>query len=254
MNEAVVYQRLLIGWTALAVPVFLLLFFVRAPFGRHARSGWGATVSNKVGWILMESPSIWWFPLIYLTGELTKSPINHLFFGLWMLHYVHRDVVFPFRMRDRGKRIPWLIVAFAFLFQIVNGYLNGAQLGRGVGRTYELEWLADPRFALGLLLFFGGMAINLKADTMLLALRGPGETGYKVPEGFLYRWISCPNYFGEILQWTGWAIATWSLAGLSFALWTCANLAPRALAHHRWYRRTFPGYPENRRALLPYLF
>jgi protein-S-isoprenylcysteine O-methyltransferase Ste14 len=241
---------LLVGWTALAVPVLLLLLFVRAPFGRHARPGWGPTIPNRIGWILMESPSIWWFSIVFLSGQLVKGPLNWLFFALWMAHYLHRDLVYPLRVRDRGTRIPLLIVLFAFLFQIVNGYLNGAYLGR-LGRSYEVEWLADPRFVVGIVLFLGGAAINLWADSVLLALRRPGETGYRKPEGGLYRWISCPNYLGEIIQWSGWALATWSPAGLSFALWTIANLAPRALAHHRWYKETFPDYPAERRALVP---
>jgi len=82
-------------------------------------------------------------------------------------------------------------------------------------------------------------------------LRQPGETGYRIPQGGLYRWISCLNYFGEIIEWAGWAIATWSLPGLAFAVWTFANLAPRARAHHAWYHQHFPEYPRERRALLP---
>jgi protein-S-isoprenylcysteine O-methyltransferase Ste14 len=65
--------------------------------------------------------------------------------------------------------------------------------------------------------------------------------------------VSSPNYLGEIVQWTGWAIATWSLGGLAFALYTAANLAPRALDNHRWYQDHFDDYPPRRRALIPYL-
>ena len=49
----------------------------------------------------------------------------------------------------------------------------------------------------------------------------------------------------------GWALATWSLPGLAFAVWTVANLVPRARANHRWYRGRFPDYPKERRALVP---
>jgi 3-oxo-5-alpha-steroid 4-dehydrogenase 1 len=70
----------------------------------------------------------------------------------------------------------------------------------------------------------------------------------------MYRFISCPNYLGEIMIWTGWAIATWSLAGLSFLVWTMANLIPRARAHHCWYKEQFPDYPPERKALVPGLW
>ena len=65
--------------------------------------------------------------------------------------------------------------------------------------------------------------------------------------------MSCPNYLGEIVEWCGWALATWSLAGLAFALYTAATLRPRALNHHSWYRQRFPDYPPERRALVPYV-
>ena len=54
--------------------------------------------------------------------------------------------------------------------------------------------------------------------------------------------------------WTGWAVATWTFAGAAFALFTAANLVPRARAHHRWYRETFPDYPPERAAILPGLW
>jgi protein-S-isoprenylcysteine O-methyltransferase Ste14 len=103
-------------------------------------------------------------------------------------------------------------------------------------------------------LFFAGLAVNWQADRILRELRRPGETGYKIPVGGLYGLVSCPNYLGEILEWTGWALATWSLPGLMFAVWTAANLVPRARANHKWYRETFSDYPPKRKAVLPLLY
>ena len=101
------------------------------------------------------------------------------------------------------------------------------------------------------MIFLVGYGINLAADRTLRGLRRAGETGYQIPQGGLYRWVSCPNYLGEIIEWCGWALATWSLPGLAFATYTAANLGPRAIANHRWYRQAFPDYPRNRRALIP---
>ena len=105
-------------------------------------------------------------------------------------------------------------------------------------------WVAATLFVLG-------WGMSTWADTVLLHLRKPGETGYRIPRGGLYRWVSCPNYLGKILEWSGWALATWSWAGLAFAVYTFANLAPRAMLNHRWYRATFPDYPRDRKALIP---
>jgi protein-S-isoprenylcysteine O-methyltransferase Ste14 len=69
----------------------------------------------------------------------------------------------------------------------------------------------------------------------------------------MYRFVSAPNYLGELIEWTGWAVLTWSAAGATFAFFTAANLVPRALTHHRWYRETFDDYPPERRAIVPFL-
>jgi redox-sensitive bicupin YhaK (pirin superfamily) len=110
----------------------------------------------------------------------------------------------------------------------------------------------DEHLVVGVALFLVGMGINLWADTALIKLRATGD-GYQIPRGGLYEWISCPNYFGEILEWCGWALATGSLAGVAFAVYTAANIGPRAIDHHRWYRERFPDYPPERRALIPWV-
>lgn len=176
-----------------------------------------------------------------------------LLFSLWQLHYCHRAFVYPWTLKKGGK-MPWLILVMAIVFNTTNAYLNGWSIASH-GYKYDLIWLAGPQFIIGVLIFFSGMALNKVSDQQLARLsRTRDEKGaYQVPYGLAYRWVSCPNYLGEIIQWTGWAIATWSLAGWVFAIWTMANLVPRALAHHRWYRESFEDYPAARRALIPYL-
>jgi len=252
MNELAWHSILVWAVLALGPVTAALLLFVSAPYGRHRRAGWGPTISSRLAWLAMESPSVLVFLGIYMLGEHRAGPVPLVFFALWQVHYVHRTFIYPFRIRAEGKRTPLVIALMAFLFTFVNAYVNArwvAHLG-----TYETSWLSDPRFLLGVLIFGVGMVINLQSDAILLRLRGPGQTGYKVPTGGLYRWVSCPNYLGEILEWTGWAIATWSLPGLAFAVYTASNLAPRARSHHLWYREQFPEYPPQRRALIPLVF
>jgi 3-oxo-5-alpha-steroid 4-dehydrogenase 1 len=149
--------------------------------------------------------------------------------------------------------MPALVMSLGLFFNAVNAYLNGRYLFTFSG-GYDSGWFTDPRFICGLALFIVGFIINRQADNVLKNLRQPDGADYKIAHDGLYRFISCPNYLGEIIIWTGWAIATWSLSGLSFLLWTMANLIPRARAHHFWYKEQFPDYPSERKALVPGLW
>jgi len=249
--EQLLFEPLLLGWLGLAALVFPLLLFVRAPYGRHNRKGWGPQINRTAGWVLMEAPSPLLMGLLFLVGSHGSSVVAAVFLAMWEVHYIHRTFIFPFRLRGGQKQMPLLIALFAICFNLGNAYFNGRYLF-SFSPDYSAAWLTDPRFVAGLLLFAGGLAINLHADNVLLRMRRQGD-GYRIPRGGLYELVSCPNYLGEVAEWCGWAVCTWSLPGLAFAVWTTANLVPRALAHHRWYRSEFPDYPARRRAIIPLL-
>lgn len=231
-----------LAFSALVLPVLL---FIPAPYGRHLRAGWGPTMPAKLGWFVMELPSFALFgALLFTLNPWRVDPSVLLLGALWLLHYGQRTLVFPLLMRGDGKRKPVLTVVMAIVFNLLNASGNALQLEpRGF----------DLRFFLGVAIFLAGFGINLWADAKLRNLRKPGDSGYQVPRGGLYELVSCPNYFGELLEWTGFALAAWTLPALAFAVFTFANLFPRALAHHRWYRATFADYPASRRAVLPFV-
>lgn len=240
------YDTILVAWLSVAAGSFLYLLFKPAPYGRHARRGWGPTIPNRVGWFVMELPSAVLMTGLVIAGPSPATASVVVLIALWQLHYTNRALVYPLRQRSTG-RMPLPVPATAFGFNCVNSSLNG----------YALAWLPGPRldalFVAGVAIFFAGMAVNLSSDEILRRLRGPGNSRYSVPDGGLYRFVSSPNYLGEIVEWTGFAIAARTGAAFAFALWTAANLVPRAISHHRWYRATFADYPPGRRALVPYV-
>lgn len=237
-------------WMVAGVLVLPMTLWYTAPFGRHTSRNFGPLMNNRLGWWLMESPTWWLFPICFLSQASHNATAAWVLFGLWLIHYINRGWVFPYRIRTIGKQIPVLVVGCGFVFQLVNGYLNGTALTQ-CHEQYTAVRLGEPLFWGGGLIFIIGWGINVWSDEVLLKLRRPGETGYRVPQNGLFRWISCPNFLGEIIQWCGWALMCWNLAALSFAVWTVANLVPRALAHHRWYQRQFADYPTDRTALIP---
>ena len=244
------YYYLVYGWIAIAIVSFPYLLKQVAPYGRHSSEKWGWMIPNKLGWVLMELVSPVVFSIFFFSGSLQLTFTSYCFWFLWMLHYFNRSIVFPLRTKTDGKKMPVMIAVSASFFNIINGFLNGYFFGN-IGGNYGNEFFASPQFIIGLIVFVAGAFINIKSDNILLALRKPGETGYKIPQGFLFKYISCPNLFGEIIEWFGFALLTWSLPGLSFAIWTAANLTPRAIHHHQWYKEKFAKYPKERKALLP---
>lgn len=240
------------GMLAVALVIFLLLQFINAPYGRHLRSGWGPSVPARLGWILMEVPAPIAMAWAFVLGDHSAQALPLFFLFLFQAHYVHRAVIYPMLARGTGRKMALFTVVAAFIFNSLNGAMCGWAVSSVV--TYPPSWWLDPRFLCGVLLFVGGALINVQADSTLRNLRKPGDTAYHIPEGGLYRWVSSPNYLGEILEWFGFALATWSMAGLAFAVFTAANLIPRARANHLWYKAHFPDYPKERRTLLPFLY
>jgi protein-S-isoprenylcysteine O-methyltransferase Ste14 len=244
------YDALAYGVIAAGVATFVALLFVVAPYGRHTRGGWGPTIPERIGWMVMESPSLVLFSAIFFAGPRHAGTVPLLLWAMWALHYANRTIVHPLRIKST-RRMPIAIVAMAIVFNVTNATMNASFIG-GLGE-YASDATSQPRFIAGVVLFACGMVVNLDADRRLFALRTTHDGGYSIPRGGLYELVSCPNYLGEIVEWIGWAIASWSLGGLAFALFTIANLAPRALSNHAWYKRTFPDYPRARRALVPFV-
>ena len=233
--------------------VFIVLFFYTAPYGRHFREGWGPSVRARVGWIVMESPAFLVIGIRVIASGHAVSPVAWLLLGLWEVHYLYRACIFPFLMKGSDRHFPVMLIAFAVIFNSLNGYANGTFLATTTSLA-GLGFLGTLRLCAGIGLFVAGMLTHILADRELRHLRKPGEVGYKVPRGGLFDYVASPNYFGEIAEWCGWALATWSLAGLGFALFTMANLVPRAFANRQWYIATFADYPRQRKSVIPFVF
>ncbi len=246
------FNTILLVWVALALILLPVQLAITAPYGRHASRNWGPVIGNRFGWIVMEAISPLVFAVAFLwNGAPAPGPV-WIFFALWMTHYANRTLIYPLRTRTAGKTIPVAIVGSAMAFNAFNGWSNGFYLA-SPWASYSASWLSDPRFIVGTAIFLAGTTLNIWADNRLLALRKSGETGYALPRGGLFEWVSCPNHLGEIVEWIGFAIACWNMPAAAFAIWTATNLGPRAVSHHRWYKRSFADYPARRRALIPFI-
>ena len=233
-------------WILIALIVFPINLMYKAPYGKHSTKKWGKSIDNKTGWILMELPALLTCPLIYF-AIVEEINLTILFIILWITHYFNRTIIYPLRIKTKGKKIPIAIVASAFFFNMVNGVFNGYFL-----TLVQFESISHMYLILGLIIFIIGFYINVSSDNILIKLRTK-QKGYVIPKGKLFNYVSCPNFFGEIIEWLGFAIMTLNPGSLSFLIWTICNLIPRSKAHHKWYQESFKNYPKKRKAVIPYL-
>ena len=242
------FDTIVVVWAALALPVFIYSLVGTDPVGRTGGNPGGPRVAACRGWVVMEIPGLCVLPAVYLSAG-NRHPVADLLVAAWVLHYAHRTLVWPWIVPRYSRPMPVATCVSGFVFNVVNGLLNGWFLGYAA--DYSWEWLLDGRFIAGAAALLMGAALNVTSDYRLAQLRRQQQGRYLIPRGSAFRFLSSPNLAGEMIEWIGFALMAWSLPALAFALWTAANLIPRALWRHRWYRRTFPDYPASRRALIP---
>ncbi|XP_003134204.5 3-oxo-5-alpha-steroid 4-dehydrogenase 1 [Sus scrofa] len=238
---------------ALAFLCYVILKLVGSPYGRYASPRSAFRLPARAAWAVQELPSLA-LPILACAGapaeRLSRWP-NCILLAMFLIHYAQRALVFPFLIRG-GKPMPLYPFILAFLFCTYNGYLQSRYLSQYA--VYADDWVTDPRFLAGFALWFIGMLINIHSDHVLRNLRKPGETGYKIPRGGLFEYVTAANYLGEVVEWCGYALASWSIQGSAFALFTFCVLCTRAQQHHQWYHEKFEDYPKFRKIMIPFLF
>lgn len=237
---------------ATAVVVFLALLKVEAGYGIAYTPKWGPSVNNKLGWVLMEAPVFIIMLVLCLLSPRRCEVAPLAMFLIFELHYFQRSFIFPLMMKGKS-RMPLAIMLMGVLFNSLNALMQGGWIFYvSAADRYPASWLGSWQFILGTLIFFWGMATNLHSDHIIRNLRKPGDTRHYLPRGGMFRYVTSANYLGEFMEWVGFAVLTWSWAGAVFALWTFANLAPRALKINARYRREFG--PLNQKAIIPFIF
>lgn len=250
------FNLFLLVMAVIAVAVFIALFFINAGYGKFYQPKWGPAIDNHLGWFLMEVPVfvamlvLWWF------SDRRADGVRMIFLLLFEIHYFHRSFIFPRQLRGHS-RMPLAIVLMGALFNTLNALMQGGWIFYlSPADFYPKDWLVSLPFLAGTLLFFAGMYINIQSDSIIRNLRKPGDTAHYLPKGGMFRYVTSANYFGEFTEWVGFAILTWSWSGAVFALWTFANLAPRAARIYDLYSQEFPDELDTQKVkrMLPFIY
>ena len=242
--------------SAIAVIVFACLFKVDAGYGKFFDRKWGPAIDNRLGWVLMESPVFVATLLLWAFSDRREDVTRVAFLLIFELHYFHRSFIFPLLIRGKSL-MPLSIILMGVVFNTLNALMQGGWIFYiSPAERYSASWLTSVPFIAGAVVFAAGMFINIQSDNIIRNLRRhPGDTKHYLPAKGMFRYVSSANYFGEFLEWTGFAILTWSASGAVFALWTFANLAPRSARIHKRYAAEFPEFnPSKTKRMIPFIY
>jgi 3-oxo-5-alpha-steroid 4-dehydrogenase 1 len=253
------YDTLLGSALIFAVGVFIISWFFPSPYGRFGSAKYGVSVGPRLGWFLMELPSTLSFLWFFSHGPRRTEVVPLVFLCMWLIHYANRGFFFPFSIRHaKGHKasFSFMVISIGWLVTSLHGYFHATYFTRL--HVYTVDWLKDPRFIIGFIVYYVSYGLNLHCDAIIRNLRPQSEIdagvkSYRIPEGGLFRWVTNPSYLTELTAWAGFAICTWSLAGVFVLVVSLGNLVPRAFATQKWYRERFPDYPRERKVLIPYL-
>ncbi len=228
---SIFYNYLLWIMTILGVIVFIILQFITPAYGMTYNNRWGNSVRSKTGWFIMEIPVFAAMLIMFLISLHYGHGFNWVTFTMFCffeIHYLQRSIIFPSLMKGTSK-MPISIIVVGVFFNTCNALMQD-----------PISWFWSPQFIIGTFLFFLGMVINLSADRIIRALRqDKNDNNYYIPYGWPFKNISSANYFGEILEWVGFAVLCWSMAGLVFVIWSFANIVPRSKAVYERYTQFF---------------
>lgn len=240
----------------IAVIVFIALYFVDAGYGKFYNPKWGPAIGNRLGWVLMEAPVFITMIILWLCSDRRADTVRLIFLLIFELHYFQRSFIFPMLIRGNGK-MPLAIILMGVLFNTLNALMQGGWFFYvSPEGQYGPEWLTSPQFICGTVIFLAGMFVNIQSDAIIRNLRKPGDTRHYLPKGGMFKYVTSANYFGEFVEWVGFAILTWSLSGVVFAVWTFANLAPRAARIFEKYKKEFPGELDTHKVkrIIPFIY
>lgn len=258
------YNYFLMGMTILAIGVFIGLQFITPAYGMTFNNRWGLSIRSNLGWVIMESPVFLLMLVFYVSAICQGAPyttstfpwVTTAIFVLFQLHYLQRSFVFPSKMRGTSK-MPLSIIFMGVFFNLTNAYMQGGWILFVSPEQYHISWFWSPQFIIGTVIFFTGMVINMRSDIIIRRLRADkNDNNYYLPKGFLFDKINSANYFGEILEWVGFAILSWSVAGAVFLLWSMANIIPRSKAVYARYTQFFGDeFTQLKRyKIFPYIY
>ncbi|SOV78210.1 3-oxo-5-alpha-steroid 4-dehydrogenase, putative [Plasmodium sp. gorilla clade G3] len=220
----------------------------------------GVQISWRLVYVIEYLGPIIIFPFFYFCDKYVYPHTNknkHIIqiCSLWFLlfHFIKREFESLFIHRFSNATMPIIRVPInCGHYWLLCGVSIGYYLFHPLYKPYDIQ--SKPYCVYGL--FFVLLILeflNLKCHLILRNLRPRGTKNRGIPHGYGFNHISCANYFYESLIWIIFSLITNTLTGYVFSFVATTQMTIWALKKHKNYKREFPNYPRNRKAIFPYI-
>ncbi|CAM1504767.1 Fc.00g023580.m01.CDS01 [Cosmosporella sp. VM-42] len=190
-------------------------------------------------------------PYLYKNATYDMSPTQWLTFAMVVLHFLKREYETLFVHKFSANTMPWTNI---FKNSFFYWAFSGALCAFFIYSPTSLAAKADKPVidALGAVLYLFGETGNALVHQYLSSLRSAGGTERKIPVGYGFGLVTCPNYMFEVLSWVGIIVASRSWTVVVFIAIGAAQMYDWAKGKERAYRKEFGDrYKKKRYVMLP---
>jgi len=190
-------------------------------------------------------------PALFTAGPIgPKSFTQELVFFMVIAHYLKREFETAFIHKFSHATMP-----IFNLYKNCSHYWIGGGILLGYASYRPNAFYLTNDIAIYILcgLWVFAEVSNLVTHIILSNLRKPGSHERKIPYGYGFNMVSCPNYFFEILAWLSVTILIPNVLSGFFFLAGAGQMWLWAVKKHRQYKKDFGAQYPRRKVMIPFI-
>lgn len=223
----------------------------------------GPQISWKTVFLTEYAGPIFIHPLFYFLGpkiwrqDFAPSKMQTVAMLLVVAHYVKRELETLFVHRFSNATMPlfnlfknsthyWFLSGVLLAPFVYSPYFSAARVAGGIQSNSTFVYSCA-----GIMVF--AEVCNAYCHLILKNLRPAGTRVRKIPRGFAFELVSCPNYFFEFLAWSAFTVLTLNPASALFAAVSTGQMFVWAVKKHKNYKKEFGKDYPRRKAMFPFI-
>ena len=172
-----------------------------------------------------------------------------LSFFVIMSHFTKRELETLFVHRFSAATMPWANVLWnSAHYWIPAGLLSALEIYSPWGLAARP--VVPMMNYVGLAIYIFGQVANARVHFYLKSLRKHGETERRLPAGYGFGLVTCPNYMWEVIAWLGAILITKSV---SIVIYICIGtyyMYTWGVGKEKAYRKQFGDRYKNKRYIM----